>query len=264
MNKHTYRTIKRSLFFFAMLVIGSHSTGMTPIDSHIFISAAAEGNLEQLTQLWHQHAELYRYTHTDEQALLEASEHGHNHIILFLIANGVDARTHRDRALYNAAETGNVSLMRILLPIVSAECSAYKSKKQAERAQAAIDHAYTLAAYHSHFSIVKLLYPAIMSSSVHALALRNAAFCGSTDIMLYLLEHQTSVHPHASLPIIDTALHAAALNGHAHAAQLLLDEQTNAEELSDAILAARNGKHDETVALLCAHGINLSGKRPNH
>lgn len=252
------------VLFFWTVCTGFQLTGMDPFYQTALVDAAASGNREQVQALWHFNEQLYRYTHAAEPALLAASEHGHHHIVNFLIANGVDTRTHSDRALYNAAEVGSSELVSILYDIIHADMMRTFDPEQKEIDQQAIDSAYIQAASYGQLHIVVQLHDKASSPALHTRALRNAAFNGHAAVVTHLIQQGTIFHAYAELSLEDTPLHAAALNGHTHIVRLLLDDQTSADELNDALLAAKYGKHYDTISALSVHGITLSGKRPSH
>lgn len=251
---------------------------------------ALQGNHREVVDvLLNRNANIHAGYWPANSALATATNYGSPTLLARLLDMGTDD-LNLDRALYLAAERGNLEMVQLLLargaglehdgagpgatPLMVASLHNHEAivkvliQKGAKFYVNDGRSALTAATIGGHLNIVRLLLKSGAPVNVHGgkdyirPAIAEACVHGRKEILELLLQHGQGVNHHTSPPLVFASMH-----GNIEMARMLLVKNAEVDAFEstlgwNALMAAASSGYLELVELLLDHGadINLQGK----
>ena len=170
--------------------------------------------------------------------------------------NTLDSRYDCDRALFRAAETGDVDAARVALATGANGRALHRGWSALHKASA-----------HNSTEVVALILDAAcdvdLTDNTRCTPLIRACSAGAVDAAALLIDHRADLGHVESTG--QTPLHCAACCGSAPTVRLLLGAEASVDPIdrksASPLFAACAGGHLEAAAALIASGANVAGAR---
>ena len=227
-------------------------------ESKSLVDAATRGNLQRVSQLISQGADIHSADFSGRTALSYASQNGHSEVAQFLIENGADVHlggNNGDTPLIHAAQNGHYEIAQLLLGN-GADVNHVDRFGFTALEISALRRDYKLAELLiKHGSNVNYV------DNLGQTPLGMAAQNGHVEIAQLLIENGASVHN------VDNALLVAVRFGRAATAQFLVYKGANVNHVDNhgqsALIHAAWSGHDTIAQMLIENGadVNISDRK---